>query len=64
MKNQGLPVADSGNHAPVVRVPASFTIPPRTPFALTGEATDADGDPLTYMWEQNDRGGPGRHAAC
>ncbi len=28
----------------------------RTPFALTGAATDTDGDPITYMWEQNDRG--------
>ena len=37
--------------------PAAYTIPLRTPFALTGSATDADGDPLIYSWEQNDRGG-------
>ncbi|WJK43008.1 M12 family metallo-peptidase [Solwaraspora sp. WMMA2056] len=55
--NGGWQVTETTNHAPVVTVPASFTIPVRTPFALTGSATDADGDPLTYMWEQNDRGG-------
>ena len=36
--------------------PAQYTIPLRTPFALTGSATDADGDPLVTSWEQNDRG--------
>ena len=55
--NNGFVVTDSGNHAPDVTVPAAYTIPPRTPFALTGSATDPDGDPLTYLWEQNDRGG-------
>ena len=38
-------------------VPGPYTIPTRTPFALTGGATDFDGDTVTYMWEQNDRGG-------
>ena len=47
----------TGNHAPVVETAAGYTIPLRTPFALTGSATDFDGDTLTYMWEQNDRGG-------
>jgi hypothetical protein len=56
-QNQGHVVTDTGNHAPVVSVPLGFTIPLRTPFALTGSATDPDGDPVTYMWEQNDRGG-------
>ncbi|MEV4315821.1 M12 family metallo-peptidase [Actinocrispum sp. NPDC049592] len=55
--NQGVKVEDTENHAPVVTVPAQYTIPVRTPFALTGSATDADGDSVTYMWEQNDRGG-------
>ncbi|MBT9490894.1 MAG: hypothetical protein IV107_00780 [Paucibacter sp.] len=50
-------VSATGNSAPVVSVPAGYTIPLRTPFALTGMASDADGDTLTYMWEQNDRGG-------
>ena len=51
-------VTPTGNSFPVVTVPAQFTIPLRTPFALIGSATDADGDTLTYTWEQNDRGGP------
>ena len=55
--NGGYIVVDTGNHAPDVVAPAAYTIPPRTPFSLTGSATDPDSDPLTYMWEQNDRGG-------
>ncbi len=48
----------TGNSAPVIgSVSAANTIPVRTPFALTGTATDPENDPLTYMWEQNDRGG-------
>ncbi|MGR6320956.1 M12 family metallo-peptidase [Micromonospora soli] len=55
--NGGFLVEENGNHAPVVTVPETVAIPVRTPFALTGSATDSDGDPLTYLWEQNDRGG-------
>jgi hypothetical protein len=48
----------TGDAIPAVSAPAGFTIPLRTPFALTGSATDADAaDTLTYSWEQNDRGG-------
>jgi hypothetical protein len=54
--NQGNKVENTSNHAPVVKVPAKYTIPVRTPFSLTGSATDADGDAVTYMWEQNDIG--------
>lgn len=53
--NGGHRVEQTGNRAPVVTVPKAATIPPRTPFALTGRATDADGDTVTYLWEQNDR---------
>ena len=55
--NQGHTVEATGNHAPTVTVPGPYTIPKQTPFALTGAATDFDGDTVTYMWEQNDRGG-------
>ena len=53
----GGPVTPTGNTPPAVNAPASYTIPYRTPFALTGSATDANGGRLTYMWEQNDPGG-------
>ncbi|ANZ40440.1 hypothetical protein BBK82_34920 [Lentzea guizhouensis] len=55
--NAGHRVEPTGNHAPVVTAPARRTIPARTPFALTGRASDPDGEPVTYLWEQNDRGG-------
>ncbi len=46
----------ANNATPVVAAVANATIPMQTPFALTGSATDANGDPLTYCWEQNDAG--------
>jgi len=55
--NQGNTVTPTGNIAPEVTGPGNFTIPPRTPFALTGSGTDANGDTLTYTWEQVDRAG-------
>lgn len=48
-------VSATANNAPVVTVPAGYTIPVRTPFVLTGSATDPDGDAVTYLWEENDR---------
>jgi hypothetical protein len=45
----------TGRSSPLVAVQPTYTIPVRTPFALTGSASNAEGDALTYMWEQNDR---------
>lgn len=41
-------------HLPVINAGADYTIPKSTPFALVGQATDADGNMLTYCWEQID----------
>ena len=54
--NGGITVTTSTNHNPTITAPADKFIPMRTPFALTGSATDSDGDSLLYLWEQNDRG--------
>ncbi len=53
-------VASTGNRAPSVSVGAGgFTIPASTPFELTGSANDADGDAMSYRWEQMDLGDSG-----
>ena len=51
----------TGNTPPVASVPMStgLTIPISTPFELTGAGTDANGDALTYCWEQYDLGPQG-----
>lgn len=47
----------SGTNAPPVIAPlTNYSIPFNTPFYLTAEADDADGDALTYSWEQYDAG--------
>lgn len=47
-------ITPSTNTPPVVSLPAvSYRIPKGTPFRLEGIATDADGDPITYSWEQS-----------
>ncbi|HEX6345222.1 M12 family metallo-peptidase [Umezawaea sp.] len=55
--NGGHRVQATRNHPPVVSTAARRTIPARTPFSLTGRASDPDGDPVTYLWEQDDPGG-------
>jgi hypothetical protein len=55
----GSTVTTTGNHfVPEVSAPDGFTIPVRTPFTLTASGSDGDGEPLTYLWEQNDPGPP------
>lgn len=48
---------DTDNTPPVVDAGSTgFSIPINTPFALVGTATDAEGDTLSYSWEQHDLG--------
>ncbi len=50
----------TGNIAPVItNMAARCSIPISTPFELTGAATDGNGDPLTYSWEERDLGPAG-----
>lgn len=53
-------VVASNNSLPVLSpVYNTYIIPYRTAFELTAIGTDADNDPLTYCWEEWDRGGSG-----
>jgi hypothetical protein len=42
------------NAAPVIQAVSDYVIPQNTPFSLQAAATDANGDGLTYSWEQLD----------
>ncbi|MBL7755365.1 MAG: T9SS type A sorting domain-containing protein [Chitinophagaceae bacterium] len=53
-------VVASNNQIPTLNpISATYPIPYRTSFELTASGTDADGDPMTYCWEEWDRGGSG-----
>ncbi len=47
------------NNPPVITAMADVTIPKSTAFVLTAQATDAEGDPMTYTWEQVDNASSG-----
>ena len=42
------------NQAPVVSTLTNYSIPVSTPFILTASATDPEGDPITFCWEETD----------
>lgn len=55
IKAKTCPVSTAtGNAIPTAGAGLDYTIPKGTPFMLTGTGTDANGDSLTYIWEQMD----------
>jgi hypothetical protein len=44
----------TGNSIPTASAGLDYTVPKSTPFMLTAVGTDANGDILTYNWEQMD----------
>ncbi len=45
---------NTGNTIPTANAGSDYTIPQGTAFVLTASGSDADGDPITYCWEQAD----------
>lgn len=55
IKTKTCPVTtNTGNAIPTADAGLDYIIPKGTPFVLTGTGTDANGDALTYIWEQMD----------
>ncbi|MEO5766574.1 MAG: reprolysin-like metallopeptidase [Casimicrobiaceae bacterium] len=49
-------LANTGNTPPTVNAGTDYTIPRSTPFVLTASGNDANGDAITFTWEQYDTG--------
>ncbi|MDX1530963.1 MAG: M12 family metallo-peptidase, partial [Rhodothermales bacterium] len=52
-------VTDLENDIPEITLGEEHTVPALTPFSLTGAATDATPETLTYTWEERDLGPAG-----